>query len=55
MQINEPMGVKTKLREHKLINGVDWRWASNGVSKGVKQGLGAFEVSSQVLLLRRSV
>jgi hypothetical protein len=36
----QPVGVKSKMREHKLISGTNWQGALK--QKGVKQGLGLF-------------
>jgi hypothetical protein len=37
MESSEPKGVKPKMRERKLLSGVNWQGTLN--QKGVKQGL----------------
>jgi len=38
VECSQPKGIKPKMREHKLGNGVNWQGVLK--RKGVKQGLG---------------
>jgi hypothetical protein len=55
MQINQPKGVKMKMREHKLRRGINWKGAlkQKGIKQtGIKQGLGVFNPSIMILPIK---
>jgi len=55
MQINQPKGIKPRTREHKLRTGVHWKGALKQKAikqTGMKQGLGLFNSSIMILLLK---
>lgn len=57
MQISQPKGIKPKMREHKLRTGVNWKGAlkQKGIKQtGIKQGLGVFNSSIMILLLKEN-
>ena len=52
MQINQPKDIKQKMRENKLRTGVNQKGALK--QKGIKQGLGVFNSSIMILLLKEN-
>jgi len=57
MQINQPEGIKPRMKERKLITGVHWKGAlkQKGIKQtSMKQGFGLFNSSIMILLLKEN-